>query len=75
MSFNRSNSRCPCRHCPEQGCGAKHSTCEKFKAWRAELDEINKEKAKDNTNNMSDAQKRKLWQSKRYSRRMYNKGH
>lgn len=76
MDFNRSNGhKCPCRECPEKGCGAKHNTCEKYKAWRSALDDINKERQKDYMNNMSDAKKRAIWKNKRYSRRVnYNKG-
>lgn len=27
---------CPCRTCPEKGCGDKHETCEPYKEWAEE---------------------------------------
>lgn len=26
----------PCGKCPEKGCGVKHDSCEKYRAWSAE---------------------------------------
>lgn len=27
---------CPCKTCPDQGCGEKHSSCEPYQAWKEE---------------------------------------
>ena len=35
----------PCGSCPEKGCGAKHTTCEAYIAFRASVDEYKKNKA------------------------------
>lgn len=35
----------PCGSCPEKGCGAKHTTCEAYIAFRASVDEYKKSKA------------------------------
>lgn len=35
----------PCGDCPEKGCGAKHTTCEAYIAFRASVDEYKKNKA------------------------------
>ena len=32
----------PCGSCPEKGCGAKHTTCEAYIAFRKAADEYNK---------------------------------
>ena len=34
----------PCGSCPEKGCGAKHTTCEAYIAFRKAADEYNKSK-------------------------------
>ena len=80
MSINRSNSNvCPCQGChdrvPDPNC---HGTCERYKAWRAKLDTINEAERKHHQNNdtMSDAKKKAVWRSRRYSRQLtYSKSH
>ena len=77
MDFNReSNHACPCMHCPDKGCGAYHSQCEKYLKWRKKLDERNAAEREIHQRNdtMSEAKKRATWRSKRYSRQLtYNK--
>lgn len=34
----------PCKDCPEKGCGAKHTTCEAYIAFRKAADAYNKNK-------------------------------
>ena len=41
--------RCPCRDCEKAGCGPFHDECERFQEWKAWKDEVNKQKAKDQT--------------------------
>lgn len=77
MDFDRANrSNCPCRDCPDKGCGAYHGQCEKYQKWRSLLDERNKAERAFHRNNdtMSEAKKKSWWRSKRYSRQLtYNK--
>lgn len=39
----------PCGSCPEKGCGAKHTTCEAYIAFRLEADRYKQERLKDMT--------------------------
>lgn len=74
MQFKRGDS--PCKHCPDQGCGAYHNKCEKYLKWRAKLDKQNEAERTYHKNNdtMSEAKKKATWRSKRYSRQLtYNK--
>ena len=77
MSFNRENNfGCPCKGCtdrvPEPRC---HTTCVKYREWRAKIDERNENERKNRQNRdvMSDAKKRDIWRSRRYARQ--NAGH
>lgn len=36
-------TECPCKNCGDRFIGC-HGKCEKYKAWRAEYDEINKKR-------------------------------
>lgn len=73
MTFNRVDTGCPCKGCTDRVPDPKcHGTCEKYKAWREELDKRNEaertyHKSQDT---MSDAKKRALWKSKRYQRQL-----
>jgi len=73
--FNGMSGKGPCRGCENAGCGAYHGKCEKYKAWRAELDRRNetvrKERKKFDT--MSEASKREMWREKRYSRQQHSR--
>ena len=77
MDFDRANrSNCPCRNCPDKGCGAYHNQCVKYSEWRKKLDERNEAERTFHKSNdtMSDAKRKALWRSKRYSRQLtYNK--
>lgn len=59
----------PCYKCEERH-EACHGHCEKYKAWKADLDRMNdiiyRERKKMDT--MSAASKRKIWREKRYAR-------
>lgn len=33
---------CPCKECPNRGCGVFHSECEKYLEWKTYADELNK---------------------------------
>ena len=78
MDFSKANKmNCPCRNCPDKGCGAYHNQCGKYTEWRKELDKRNAAERSYHKSNdtMSDAKKKSLWRSKRYSRQLtYNKG-
>ena len=78
MDFNReSNHECPCKDCPDKGCGVRHDTCEAFLAWREKVDARNEAERRHHRNNdvMSDAKKKIVWRNKRYSRQLtYNNG-
>ena len=71
MAFNRSNSSgCPCKGCDDRVAEPNcHATCEKYKAWRGKLDKVNEAERQRHKNNdtMSDAKKKAIWRSKRYS--------
>lgn len=41
---------CPCKNCPERGCGEKHDTCEPFIRWTAWRAEVNKTRHEDTIN-------------------------
>ena len=74
MQFGKGDS--PCKHCEKKGCGAYHNRCPDYLAWRKELDERNEAERQYNRNNdtMSEAKKKAVWRSKRYSRQLtYNK--
>ena len=77
MDFNRENSHeCPCRRCPKKGCGSYHDVCAEFRKWRKKIDERNDAERIRHRNNdtMSEAKKKAVWRSKRYSRQlMYSK--
>lgn len=77
MDFNRENSHeCPCRHCPDQGCGSFHDKCPQFLKWRRKVDARNEAERQRhrNSDTMSEAKKKATWRSKRYSRQLtYNK--
>ena len=74
IGFNRNN----CYHCPCKGCVERvaepncHGACERYKEWRAKIDDINKaERVRHQSNDtMSEAKKRHVWRSKRYSRQL-----
>lgn len=80
MDFNRENNHgCPCMGCTKEtgrrpGC---HDHCEdRYLPWRKELDARNEAERKRHRNNdtMSEAKKKAVWRSKRYSRQLtYNK--
>ena len=77
MDFNRESShKCPCKTCPDKGCGIYHDSCPKYTEWRSMVDAKNKAERQRHQNNdtMSDAKKKASWRSKRYSRQLtYNK--
>ena len=77
MDFNRENSHeCPCRVCPDKGCGSYHDVCPQYLNWRKKVDARNEaERIRHRSNDtMSDAKKKAAWRSKRYSRQLtYNK--
>ena len=31
---------CPCKDCPQKGCGSYHDQCEKYQSWSAEQKRI-----------------------------------
>lgn len=33
---------CPCKDCPDRGCGERHDSCEPFRIWKKERDETNR---------------------------------
>ena len=78
MDFSKANkTNCPCRNCPDKGCGAYHNKCEKYVGWKKKMDELNDAERtyRQRNDTMSEAKKKSLWRSKRYSRQlMYNKG-
>lgn len=71
MSFNRDNNKCPCKGCGdrvvEPNC---HGSCEKYLAWKQGMDQRCEMKRQDtlNRDTISEAKKRAIWRSKRYSR-------
>ena len=75
MDFNRDSGHgCPCRHCPDKGCGSYHDICPEYLAWRKKVDEKNEVERGLRANTMSDAKRRATWRSKRYSKQLtYNK--
>lgn len=77
MDFNRSSSHgCPCRHCPDKGCGPRHDTCEQYIEWRKRIDERNEAERtlRQSSDVMSEAKKKEVWKNKRYSRQLtYNR--
>lgn len=72
MAFNRANSNgCPCKECGERVAEPNcHMTCGKYIAWQGKMGSIKEAERKHHESNdtMSDAKKRALWKSKRYSR-------
>ena len=77
MDFNRDNGHgCPCKGCPDKGCGSYHDICPEYKEFRAAIDRRNEAERKHRQSNdtMSEAKRRAVWRSKRYSRQVnYNK--
>ena len=77
MDFNRESSHsCPCKACENKGCGSYHDVCPEYQKWRALVDARNEAERKRHRNNdtMSEAKKKAVWKSKRYSRQLtYNK--
>lgn len=74
MNFNRdAGNGCPCKECPEKGCGAKHDTCEQYTEWQKQLEKRNAAERNFHKGNdtISDAKKRDIWRGKRYSRRLW----
>ena len=43
----------PCKSCPEKGCGAKHTTCEAYIAFRKKADKYKHDKQKAMARNAS----------------------
>ena len=43
----------PCGSCPEKGCGAKHTTCEAYIAFRKKADKYKRDKQKAMARNAS----------------------
>lgn len=39
---------CPCKECPNKGCGSYHDKCRAYQDFVAELDMISENKAKEN---------------------------
>lgn len=73
--FNKGNgSAVPCKGCEERH-EACHGTCERYKAWRAELDRIkeNAYKEKKRYDTMSAASKREIWRNARYGRQQHSR--
>jgi len=62
--------KCPCKECPEKGCGAKHNTCEAYAKWRALLDKRNAAEREYHQRNdtMSTDKKKEMWRNKRYGK-------
>ena len=48
---------CPCKNCPDKGCGAYHDVCPKHQKWKAE----------------EEARKQKIKESNKYTGREYIK--
>ena len=74
---NSNHNGCPCGGCPDRLSGERkascHDGCDKYKAWRKKLDDMNETARKINSTAdiISDDLKRALWRRKRYM----NQGH
>lgn len=70
MQFNRTkNKDVPCSECPDRDAEC-HARCERYREWRKELDRKNAERRKElcSSDLISDAKKKAIWRTKRYSR-------
>lgn len=61
--------RGPCKECPNAGCGAYHSQCEKYTAWKAEQEKEKKWLRKMTFSITSKAAERAFRERLRYGRR------
>ena len=41
--------KCPCKGCPNAGCGSYHDKCETYQEWKNGLDEAHKTREKEIT--------------------------
>ena len=39
--------KCPCKECPDKGCGSYHDQCEKYQEWISEQNNIKDKKKND----------------------------
>ena len=66
--------KCPCKSCPDVGCGEYHSQCKKYLAWKTELKKLKAAKDADaNTITVPENVVREYWRSMRYTARRFNK--
>ena len=81
IHFNRTHSNgCPChKDCLDRTADPNcHGYCELYLGWKDEQEKINEAERLRHRNNdtMSDAKRKAMWRSKRYSRQLtYNKSH
>jgi hypothetical protein len=59
---------CPCKGCPDAGCGEYHSICEKYLLWKKEHDEMMAKKEEPGLT-INEANKRKYWRNMKHERK------
>ena len=62
---------CPCKECPDAGCGERHGECDKYQQWKKERDEM-MAKREPAGFTINEANKRKYWKNlKREKKQRY----